>query len=126
MTRKEVARYVASQDGQARTAAIQEAAAWLIESKRVRQASYLAQDIAAVLAETGQLAAIVTSARPLSASAQSHVLANLKELTGADTVLMSFETNPSLIGGVIITTPTAELDASVRTTLRNLVERTSR
>lgn len=126
MTRMEVARYVAQNLSQGRTQALNEAAAWLISGGQVRQARYLASDVARIVAKSGYLYIVVTTAQPLSSDTKAKIESYLKTVTGAITIEMSEIINPSIIGGVRIETPTAVLDGTVYTKLANLVEGMSR
>jgi len=122
VTRTQVAEYVADKLSSGRTEAVQEAAAWLVATGRARQAQYLSRDVAKALAERGYMFARITSARTTSETARRAIEAFLKTQTGATTVELELGVDANLIGGVRIETPTAELDASVRQTLAQLVE----
>ena len=122
-TRNQVAAHVATGLRSDRPAALRLAAAWLIETGRERQAGYLARDIARVLAADGYMYAIVTSARALSDEARSSIETYLREAAGAKTVELEVQIDPGLIGGIRIETPEASLDATVRTKLAKLIER---
>ncbi len=126
MTRMEVARYVAQNLSQGRAQVLNEAAAWLINGRQVRQARYLASDVARIVAESGYLYIVVTTAQQLTPEAKAKIESYLKSATGATTIEMSEIINPSIIGGVRIETPTAILDGTVHTKLANLVEGMSR
>jgi F0F1-type ATP synthase delta subunit len=120
MIRMQVARYVASQLPQQRQRSLQEAAAWLIATNRTRQAHYLAQDVAMILARDGYLAAQVTSARPLEPKVKTEIEAFLSKLTAVQHIELTAAVDSSLLGGLRVTTPGAELDATVRTKLTTL------
>ncbi len=103
-----------------------EAAAWLLSSGKVRQAAYLSKDVARIIAQSNYLYAVVTTARPLTSPARAGIEAYLKEITGATTIELSEVVDTRIIGGVRIETPTAILDGSVHSKLANLVEGMSR
>ena len=126
MTRMQVAQYVASHLTSGRSQAMNEAAAWLISSGKVRQASYLARDVARIIAQSDYLYAVVTTALPLSSAVRNGIEDYLKEVTGAATVELNEVVDPRMIGGVRIETPTAVLDGTVHSKLVNLVEGMSR
>jgi F-type H+-transporting ATPase subunit delta len=62
----------------------------------------------------------VTSARKLTDSVREQLKRTLQEATDATRVELSEHIDPSLLGGLIARTPDAELDASVRTKLKQL------
>jgi len=101
---------------------VREAAAWLVATGRVRQARYLARDVAGVLANRGYVLVNVTTARALSEQAHSDLVRFIKHHTGATTVELEHTVDASVIGGVRIETPLAMLDATVQTKLNNYVE----
>ena len=120
-TRTTVAEFVASQLVHDRKDVIQEAAAWLVANKRVRQADYFVNDIAKYLQQQGYLYARVSSAYELDTKTKADIMNYLCEL-GPKQVEVEYELDPGLIGGIKIQTPTAKLDASVRMKLDRLVE----
>lgn len=96
-------------------------AAYLLENRMEDYADLLSKDIAReIFVQTGELAATITSARPLSASLRSEIEAMLKVKTGAKKIVMTEQTDASLLGGFIAETSDAELDASVRARLQQL------
>lgn len=96
-------------------------AAYLIENNLVDDADLLAKDITReVFEQTGELAATVVSARPLSETLRDDIKAMLRTETGAKKVLLKEETDASLLGGFIAQTSDAEIDASVRARLQQL------
>lgn len=126
MTRMQVAQYVANHLISGRTQAMNEAAAWLVSSGKVRQASYLARDVAGIIARSNYLYVVVTTARQLTPEAKVGIEAYLKQATGATTIELNEVVDPNIIGGVRIETPTAILDGTVHNKLANLVEGMSR
>lgn len=121
-SRTQVATYVADHLENGRTAAVQAAAAWLVDAGRGRDARYLARDIAAVLEARGHVLAEVTTARPMSAEARATVESFIKQATGAHELELVANVDPALIGGLKIELPTATLDASVAAKLDKFVE----
>ncbi len=96
-------------------------AAYLVEQKRISEASLIVNDIEHELYEQdGQLVARVTSARPMQDSVRTALKKLLAAQTDAKKVVLTEETDPSLIGGLVARTADAELDASVRTKLNRL------
>lgn len=125
VSRRELARVIVQQLQAAKPAQhakiMREAAAYLVEHRMVAQADMLIRDIAAELqAVAGHVFAEVTAARDLTAVAQQNIAKYLTKELKASAVELSVQTNPSLIGGVIIKTPDFEYNASVRYKLNQL------
>ena len=96
-------------------------AAYLIDTKRASEVDLVVNDIAHELFEQeGKLLVDVTSARPLTDQVRSELTRVLKDATAAKEVDLTENVDPSLLGGLIARTPDAQLDASVRTTLKQL------
>lgn len=121
-SRAQVAGHLAQHLAAGRSEAIRSAAAWLVNTGRTRQAGYLARDVAAILATRGHVLIQVTTARPLTDDARQKIQQFCKHLTGASELELEQKLDPTIIGGAIIETPGAILDASVRTKLARYVE----
>ena len=125
-SRAQVAAVVAEKLRDDRSGAVEAAAAWLKDTGRGREASYLARDVAAALAKRGYVYVRVTTARPLEGIARKQVEAFVKAQTGARELELELTVEPALVGGVRIETPTQEIDATVRQGLKKFVEGVSR
>jgi hypothetical protein len=127
-SRTAVARYLATslQNGSDREKVTQEAAAWLKEHGKSRQAGYLAQDVAVALADDGYMFAQFTTARPISSEIKTELQTYIADSTGARKIECEFLIDDKLIGGVLVHTPYGTLDASVRARLAKIVEGASR
>lgn len=121
-SRLQVATYVADELSSGRKAAINSAAAWLVDGGRGREARYLARDVATVLAGRGHVLARVTTARPMSAQSKIMIEGFIKRETGARDLELETTVEVGLIGGVVIELPGSSLDASVRAKLDKFVE----
>lgn len=121
-SRMQVAQYVADHLAAGRGDALRTAAAWLVESGRARQATYLARDVARALAKTGYLHLEVTTARPLTDASRTRIVEEMKTRTGATTVELEEHVDPSMIGGVRLATPDMAMDGSVKAKLAKYVE----
>jgi F0F1-type ATP synthase delta subunit len=104
-----------------RTTAIEQAAAWLVDSGKHRQVKYLAQDVARILAtDHGYVLANITTAREMS-DYQTQSLRNyVLSLSDGNEVEFIFNIDPKVIGGVSIETPVGTLDETVRHRLEKL------
>lgn len=98
--------------------AIQQLAAYLIETGREREADLIVRDIEGILAERGVVLATVTTAHPLSAALRSA----LAELLQGKTVHMHEIVDESVLGGVRIELPGKLYDATVKRKLESLKE----
>lgn len=100
---------------------MQEVAAYLVQHNMVGDADVLINDIADELyTQSGRLVVEVTSAHALTDEARNNLSEYLQAKTGADSVELHEMVDEQLIGGLIAKTPSAELDVSVRNTLRQL------
>lgn len=98
-----------------------QAAAYLIEHKALAQTDLLVRDIEATIArDHGVVLAKIVSARELSAQIIKSIEVYVKRAEGAKQVEVSATVDPSLLGGVIIKTPRAEMDISIRKQLNEL------
>lgn len=123
ISRRKLATYMVEQmvAGADQPALLQQVAAYLVDRRRVNQADLLVRDVEAILgSEHGHVLAHVTSARELSAGLTKAIAQFVAKSENATAVEVSTSIDPSLLGGVIIKTPTAELDASVRAKLTAL------
>lgn len=96
-------------------------AAYLVDSRQTQQADLLLQDITYMLAKDhGLVLANVTSARPLSEDIKATIAEYVKNVDHAKSVELTEVIDEDLIGGVIIRTPSAVFDSSIRTQLKTL------
>jgi ATP synthase F1 delta subunit len=96
-------------------------AAFLVENRMTADADVLINDIADELFNrSGRLVVEVTSAHTLTEEARANLVRYLKDSTAANKVEVHETVNEHLIGGLIAKTPSAELDVSVRSRLRQL------
>jgi F-type H+-transporting ATPase subunit delta len=123
-SRRVIARTVAAKllaEPKARKHWVQALAAYLVETRRVDEIDLIVNDIARELfIQKGELVVDVTSARPLTDSVRAELKHLLKEATDAKEVSLNESIDKSLLGGLIARTPDAQLDASVRTKLKQL------
>jgi len=100
---------------------LQATAAYLVDQKMVDDLDLFINDLAHELYEqSGHLLVDVTSARKLTDSVRTQLKHTLSAATDAKHVELSEHVDPGLLGGLIARTPDAELDASVRTRLKQL------
>lgn len=106
---------------------LQSVAAYLILHKQTKQLHLLIKDLAKELElSEGHLFAEIESPFTLDASSRQQLETYLKAKTGAKTVELSEQTNPSLLSGVVVRTANLELDTSAKTKLAHLASLNSR
>ena len=123
-SRRRVAQFIARQlaDGESVSRVTKVLAAYLVDNKQRREANLILRDIEVELArEHGHLTVDVTSARNLGAETRKALLEMLKSESNVKNIELIESVDPGLIGGVIVRTPEAELDASLKTKLTKLM-----
>lgn len=103
------------------TVVMKAVAAYLVDAGMADEADALMNDIAEeMFLQTGKLVVEVASARALTDEARKNLINFLQSKTGAAEVELYETVDEGLIGGLVARTPSAELDVSVRNTLRQL------
>lgn len=123
LSRRQIAQHVADQlvAGKASKPLLRKIAAYLVQHKLVGQAELLVRDIESILArDHGVVMAEVISARELSKGLIKNIEQFVAKMESARTVEVSTSVDPSLLGGVVIKTPRAEIDTTVRKQLNAL------
>ena len=112
VSRRAVAKMIATNiavEPDARDKWLKLGAAYLVERGQANRADQLVKDIAhELLAQNGLLLASVTSARALDSATLDKLSAYLREQTGAKEVFFDTAVDPSVLSGVIVTTPDHE------------------
>jgi len=118
LSRRKIAEYVASQvsDGVLPTDVLQEVAAYLVESGRVRESELLVRAVEDELEAKGVVIANVTSAHQLTNDDKQAI----KQMLQGETVYFRESVDQKVIGGVRIQTPGATLDATISNKLQAL------
>ena len=122
ISRRRLADYVADQlvAGGEREKILAELGAYLIETRRTKEADLIALDVETALARRGQVVADVASARELSASVRQQIQAFIDREHPNSTISLRETVDPSLIGGVKVAFAGRELDETVRYKLQTL------
>lgn len=112
ISRRKLALHVADsfEAKQPLTKVLAEVAAYLVDSKRTREASLLVRAIQDELAARGIVVAHVVTARPLAHELEQAI----KKLIDAREIHLDSEVDPSVIGGVRVETPGKLLDATIK------------
>lgn len=111
LSRRKIAKYVADSvcDGAVPSQVIDQLSAYLIETKRQRELTLVVRSIEDELTERGTVVASVVSAFPLGDELRSILTAKIN----APDVRLHEVIDPSVIGGVRLTTPSATLDTTI-------------
>ncbi len=92
----------------------------LLKNSRLTEIGEINEKFSSVLEErSGVISAQITSARPLSEDVKAEMKTSLEKMTNK-TVNLNFETDETLIGGVITRLGSTVYDGSVRTQLEEL------
>lgn len=111
LSRRKIALYVADSaaSGVVPGRVLAEVAAYLLESRRLRELPLVVRAIEEVLADKGVVVATVTSARTLDEALRTRIV----EQIGAKEVHLREVVDPTVIGGVRLQTPDVSFDATV-------------
>ncbi len=121
ISRRKLAHYVADMIVSGKTdLAVNQLAAFLVQTSLTREAGLVVRDIEAELAHRGIVVATVTSARALGDDLKKAIrgLLNAKEAHITEVV------DPNVLGGICIDMPGKQCDATVRRKLELLKELT--
>ena len=118
LSRRKIAQYVAERvrSGLVPEQVMQEVAAYLAETRRVREAALVARAIEDALYEQGTAVVTVTSARPLDDELRQAVAAQV----GMRDVYLREVVDPSVLGGIRLQTADASYDATLAHKLNGL------
>lgn len=123
LSRRKLADYASTRllAGDAQDSVLAELAAYLVDTRRTKEAELIVRDIESALALRGFVLAHVTSARSLEAEAKQAVHDYIATKADAQTVTLTESIDKSLIGGVRIEFPGRQLDATVKAKLEKLI-----
>lgn len=118
ISRRKIASYAAEQlvGGKKADVIVKEVAAFLIDTKRTRETELLVRDIESALAERGVVVADITSAFPLTAALK----ADVEKLVGGKKLVLRETVDPSVLGGIRLSTPGQRLDATLKRKIQAL------
>lgn len=124
LARRKIAAHLAKQlfEGKSPKELAQHAAAYLAENRQTAQAELLIRDVEVLLTDNYQAVPVrVVSARSLDNATRQHIIRFVQESESAKSVIIVDEqVDSSLIGGVIVSTPTNIFDSTVRRQLQQL------
>lgn len=115
LSRRAISQHIATRliAGDARETLLNQLAAYLIQTRRTHEAPLISRDIQYYLAENGQVAGSVVSAFELSVTTLRELETFTKQATNASHVQLESIIDPSVIGGIKLSLPGQELDATV-------------
>jgi len=119
LSRRKIAAYFANEAVAGRDV-VKPLAAYLIESKRIREVTLIVRDIETALMERGILVADIASSHELADDTQKAITNYLQDKTKAKDIHLRQSVDASLLGGVRIETPDGRLDATLRHRLNQL------
>lgn len=122
MTRRMLASKVAPLllESSDRKVLVKQLAAYLVDEGRTAELELLMNDVALELERLGYSDVQLVSAHAVSNSVKQDLVQIIKTQTGAKEVSLNETIDQSLIGGIIATTPSTEIDLSVRSKLKTL------
>ena len=119
LPRRKIAEHVAAEYASGNNV-LPQIAAYLLQTKRLREVELLVRDIEHALLETGTVVADVTTARTLAGGMKKELEAQLKQLYNANDVQLRIHEDETLLGGITLETPDQTMDASLRARLETL------
>ena len=124
ISRRAVAQAIAAKlvaEPQRRSHWIQILAGYIVDQKLTDSIDLIANDLVReIFALNGELLVQVTTARPLQDAARTELRTMLRNALDAKHIELQEETDAEVLGGFIVRTPDAIMDASVRTKLKQL------
>ncbi len=98
----------------------QRLAAYLIQSKQANRVDELIGEIAYELSLRGTVEATVTTARPLDSELRTQVIDYIKAHENGVEIQLNEVVDATILGGIIIETPSMRYDASAKGTIKQL------
>lgn len=124
ISRRKLADYAADRivGGDDVTSVLNEVAAFLVDTKRLRESELVVRALEGALLSRGTALATVTSARALSDAAKADIESFvMAEYAGVKSVIVREIIDETVLAGVKISLPDAQLDATAKTKLEKLV-----
>lgn len=122
LSRRVISRYVADQLLNENTEILDQLAAFLVDEHRTHETELIVRSIESALAESGIVIGDVVSARPLSEDVKKAVNSYIASSTSATSVAMREHVDATELGGIKISLPDSDYDATLRGRLAKLQE----
>ncbi len=123
VSRRQIAHYIAQamHNGEDISELAKQLASYLYTTKKTNESELLLRDIETVFSEEyGITLAKVTSAYALDDSQRQEIKQFIQKQEGSKDVTLQETTDKELIGGLIVKTPSSQIDTSVRHQLQQL------
>lgn len=122
LSRRLLAEYVADQleAGVASKKIAWQLAAYLLENGRDKELELILRDVQTALAVRGSVSGTITSAFELDQATKKSLEAFAKQKTGAKHVSLDATIDPKVLGGIKLSLPGKELDATIARMLTTL------
>jgi F0F1-type ATP synthase delta subunit len=120
LSRRKLAAYLADELVAGKKDVPARLAAFLVDTKRMRELPLIIRDIEDALASRGIVVADIDSAHELDTATMKLLESFVKEQTSAKHVHFRTRVDETLLGGVRVNVPGQELDATLRRKLTNL------
>lgn len=120
LTRRQLAEYAAERLIAGDDAVVEHIAAYLVQTRRTREAQLVARDIEAALTRRGVVVAHVAAARRMEPTTQAAVSDLLKRSFNAKELHIDGTTHPELLSGIRISAADVEFDSTAQHVLNQL------
>lgn len=120
LSRRKLAAYYADQLMLGKKKVANELAAYLVETRRTDEYELIVRDIEYALATRGVLVADISASRDLSPASKEAITSYLTTISSAKDIQLRSTVDESLLGGVRITSPLGELDATLKRKIMKL------
>ncbi|MCA9341039.1 F0F1 ATP synthase subunit delta [Candidatus Saccharibacteria bacterium] len=120
LSRRKIAEFLVTEIEAGRDDVIAKTAAYLVSESRTKELPLLVRDIQKISADHGVVVAEIVSARHLSDKIVDSLLTELAKIIGVESVTANLSVDESVLGGVLVQIPGAELDATVAGKIRKL------
>lgn len=114
ISRRKLAEYVAAELVSKNKDVLRSLAAYLIDTRREREAELIIRDVAAALERQGVVLVEAVSATKLTADITRHIQSLVQKQAPDASVHIDEKIDSSVIGGIKVTTPTSSYDSTVR------------
>ena len=120
LSRRHLAQYAAEKLAQGDRSVVEQLAAYLVASRRTKEAELLVRDIERWLETNGVVVACVTSAHELDNDTRQAIQQLLDNRYDASSVSLKTTVDPTLLGGVLVETAAEAYDGTLRRSITKL------
>lgn len=120
LSRRQLSSYMASELQAGNHQVVQQVAAYLVASRRTKEADLLVRDVEKALSGYGVVVAHLKSAYPMDESEKLTIEKLLADRFQAKEVITSEEIDANLLGGVLVQAVDGEFDGSLRRNINRL------